>query len=163
VVEKAVLAINAGIEGLQRPALMQLDLGTYQTVVYGVPYNGLGGRSEASQASRIRVSGRVAGLRFQAENFLLDRNHGIAPKAGEPVELGTIGADFFNNRILLLDFDRDKVAIVDRSNDLPHSVKAQLSFAPLQSVSAAVMSVGPSMTPGRARFRWSPLANGGRI
>jgi hypothetical protein len=81
VVDKAVLAINAAIDGLQHRALMQLDLGTYQTVVFGAPYNALGGRAEGSQASRIGVSGTVAGLRFQAEDFLLDRNHGVAPKA----------------------------------------------------------------------------------
>jgi hypothetical protein len=60
---------------------MQLDLRTYTTVVYGAPYNALGGRTEASQASRINVSGTVAGLRFQAEDFLPDRNHGVAPEA----------------------------------------------------------------------------------
>ena len=171
VVEKAVLAINVGIEGLQR-ALMQLDLGTYQTIVYGAPYNALGGRTEASQASRISVSGTVAGLRIQAGNFLLDRNHGIAPKAGEPVELGTIGADFFNNRILLLDFVRDKVAIVNKSN-FPHSVETQVSFAPLQyrdgkvfvsvriggrDVSGFFYDTGSSALPlVTTRERWSDL------
>ena len=172
VIEKAVLAVNADIEGLQRRALMQLDLGTYQTVIYGVPYNALGGRSEASQTSRIGVSGTVAGLEFQGENFLLDRDHGDAPKASEPVELGTIGANFFNNRILLLDFVRNKVAIVDKSNRLPESVEKQISFAPLQYrrgkvfVSARIgdrVEGGFSTIPAQVHFRWSPLANGGRI
>jgi hypothetical protein len=56
VVEKAVLAVNAVIDGLERGALMQLDLGTYQTVLYGVPYEALGGRSEASRTGRIVVN-----------------------------------------------------------------------------------------------------------
>ena len=132
VVEKAVLAINADIDGLRRRALMQLDLGTPQTVLYGVPYQALGGRADASQDGQINLSGTIASLKFQSEHVLLDRKHGEAPKPGEPVELGTVGADFFNNRLLLLDFARNKIAIGGKGRVLPDAVEKRASFAPLQ-------------------------------
>jgi hypothetical protein len=132
VVEKAVLVINAAINGLHRPALMQLDLGTNQTVLYGVPYRALGGTAEESPEGRISIDGAIAGLKVQAESIRLDRNSGAEPRSGEPVELGTVGASFFDERFLVLDFVRDKIAIGAKSQPLPESMERLAGFAPLQ-------------------------------
>ncbi|MFN7932825.1 MAG: hypothetical protein U0R19_05825 [Bryobacteraceae bacterium] len=127
VVEKAVLAVSVHVDGLQGKALMQLDLGTNGTVLYGAAYRALGGKA-VPENGRIRVSGTVAGLRFENQSVLLDAKQGEAPKPGEPAELGTVGADFFNQRGLVMDFVRNKVAAVEKGGEWTKGV----SFAPLR-------------------------------
>jgi hypothetical protein len=61
----------------------------------------------------------------------------VVPQRGEartsvqPVRLGTLGVDFFRNRILLLDFVRQRLCILDEQGKLTETTEHAASFVPL--------------------------------
>ena len=130
-VAKAVLALNVEIVGLNRKALMQLDLGSDSTVIKGVPYRALGGLN-TPEGGYIEVTGIIADYPFKKQAFFLATNSGDPPKEGETPELGTIGANFFQQRLLVLDLVRNKVAIASSINNIPRELEEKISFGPLQ-------------------------------
>ena len=58
-------------------------------------------------------------------------NFGGSSKPGTPVELGTIGAAFFEKRILLLDFVAQRLAILDKGEGLPAAIAERADFVPI--------------------------------
>jgi len=141
-VKSTAISIPAGFDGLSATGIMQLDLGSYRTVVYGKPYEALSARSQkAANASgetfagyktkAATFSGTIAGCRFAGADLPILQDFGDEPEKGQLAEFGTVGADFFENRILVMDFVEGRIAVLDGDAQLPASLVARARFGPL--------------------------------
>jgi hypothetical protein len=129
-VEHAALMVEARLDGIDAPAVMQLDTGADADIVYGVPYVQL--KPDAAAAKDyVLVSGTIAGVRFGREWFNLAAKHGGPIQPGTPVRLGTIGAAFFEKRILLLDFVAQRLAILGKGEEVPPEIAQRADFVPI--------------------------------
>jgi hypothetical protein len=70
-------------------------------------------------------------MRFGREWFRFAAKLGGSPEAGTPVELGTIGAAFFEKRILLLDFVAQRLAILGKDEQVPVEIARRADFVPI--------------------------------
>jgi hypothetical protein len=122
----AALSVEVAIDGFPAPALMQLDTGAINWV-YRVP-KGTALQRTVRGGHEFSISGTAAGRRFHDEWFR-SRKDGEYMKEGKPV-IGTLGAPFFENRILILDLVASKVAILD--TELPAAVEHRAAFTPLE-------------------------------
>src|ERR1051325_9086836 len=102
-VEHAALMVEIKLDGMETPAIMQLDLGSDATMVYGVPYGQLHRNDTAAGQNMVSLSGTLANRRFEGERFHVRADFGEPITPGKPIILGTAGLDFFAQRILLLD------------------------------------------------------------
>ena len=75
----------------------------------------------------------LANCRFQGERFHVRTDFGDPIAPGKPVTLGTVGLDFFGQRILVLDFVRQRMAVLDKGVDLPDTVQHRVDFVPLEN------------------------------
>lgn len=129
-VDHAALMVEVELEGSSTPVLMQLDLGTYLTVMYRSSYARLR-RDDRATENGVLMSGAIANRRFQDETF------GFRPDAGEPdpskkpIRLGTVGSSFFEHRILLLDFVKQRLAILGEGAALPPALERGVEYLPL--------------------------------
>jgi len=120
-VPHAALMVEVAVEGLPAPALMQLDTGALNWV-YRVPKDAPWWRG-----NQVAITGRAAGRRFHDEWFGR-RDDPRAAMDGKPI-VGTLGAPFFENRVLILDFVGSRLAILDT---LPPAVEQRAAFTPLE-------------------------------
>lgn len=120
-VPHAALMVEVAVEGLPSPALMQLDTGAVNWV-YRAPKDAPWWRG-----NEVAITGTAAGRRFHDEWFRR-RTQPQAVIDGKPV-VGTVGAPFFENRVLILDFVGSRVAILDA---LPTEVERRAAFTPLE-------------------------------
>jgi hypothetical protein len=120
-VAHAALMVEAALAGSPTPAVMQLDLGTPQTLLYNP------GGAEKS----LSVSGTIASRKFRNERFAALRIAGAQRPATTPILAGTVGADFFEHRILLLDFVMQRLAILGKDAPLPPGLDRNVEYLPL--------------------------------
>ena len=119
-VQRAALMVETRLDGMSAPMLMQLDTGTPDSVLLGRSYEQLH-RNDTVVGPGRKLGGWVAGRRFDNEVFVL------LPNLGEPRRLGSLGAMFFEQRVLIVDFVSQRIAILDPRQDLP----AKFDFVPL--------------------------------
>ncbi len=113
--------VEMRLDGMSGPMLMQLDTGTPASVFLGKSYEQLHRNDTVVGQAGRKAGGWVAGRRFDNEVFV------VLPNLGEPRRLGSLGATFFEQRVLILDFVAQKIAILDPRQDLP----AKFDFVPL--------------------------------
>jgi hypothetical protein len=132
-VEKAALMVPVQLEGRSARILAQLDLGSDLSQFDAVPYEQLFGKGTAptDRPGRLAFTGVLGGVRVQDYRGTVVPRRGHASPPGQPVLLGTLGAEFFRNRILLLDFVRQQFCILDEGAKLPASLERAAKFAPL--------------------------------
>jgi hypothetical protein len=132
-VEKAALLVPVQLEGKSAKILVQLDLGADLTQFDAAPYEQLFGKGTAprDKPKKMPFTGTFGGARVQ--NYLFDVLPGGGEKSSgdEPVLLGTLGADFFQKRILLLDFIGQRIRILDEDGRLPETLENRATFVPL--------------------------------
>ena len=120
-VERAALMVEMRLDGMSEPMLMQLDTGTPASVLLGKSYEQLHRNDPVVAQAGRKLGGWVAGQRFDNEVFV------VLPNLGEPRRLGSLGAMFFEQRVLIIDFVSQRIAILDPRQDLP----AKFDFVPL--------------------------------
>jgi hypothetical protein len=144
-VEHGALLLELHLDGATNPAYMQLDTGCDADLVYRLPYEELAPRAIRLGRDRIAVSGTAAGLRFASEPFHIRREAGFSWAArflaaaglhwnalkGKPVLVGTIGTPFLENRILLLDFVAQRLALLEVGAELPPAIGRLTDFVTL--------------------------------
>jgi hypothetical protein len=127
--EHAELMVRVKLDGAAAPALMQLDLGTPDTDVYPSVYAQLLGE-RVMPGTRL-THGTVAGRPFRDEIFDSRPDTPEPDLPGEPIRLGTIGCTFFEHRILILDFVKERLAILGKGADLPAAESRAVEYFPL--------------------------------
>ena len=127
--DHAALMVEAAIEGASAPVRMQLDLGTYGTVMYRSAYRRLRGVDPATPGL-VPMSGSIAGRPFHNEQFGFRADEGGGSWAGPPMVLGSLGSSFFERRVLILDFVRQRLAILGRNARVPIALERSAEFLP---------------------------------
>jgi hypothetical protein len=130
-VDHAALMVEVELEGSGAPFLMQLDLGTYLTVMYRSAYAGLR-RNDSATQNGLLISGTIANRHFQDETFGFRPDAGEPGPAKKPIRLGSIGSSFFEHRILLLDFVKQRLAILGKGAALPPALERGVEYLPLK-------------------------------
>jgi len=133
VVERAALLLPVRLDGKEAKILVQLDLGADLSQFDRVPYEQLFGKGAAphDRPKKMPFTGTFGGARVTNQLFDVLPEGGERSSGDEPVFLGTLGADFFQNRILLLDFVRQRVCIMDERVRLPEAFEKNAAFVPL--------------------------------
>lgn len=87
-----------------------------------------------------------AGSRFERERFHVRKEFGVSWLTlfiesieqrfyllrGKPILFGTIGAAFLEQRVLLLDFVAQRVAILGKGEELPAVIAGRTGFTPIE-------------------------------
>jgi hypothetical protein len=131
-VEHAALKVEMRIEGSADPVVMQLDTGADSNVLYGLAYKHLPSAPPLTGKTQILLGGVAARRAFHDELFYISGDFGGAGEPGKPLLIGTIGAHFFEQRILLLDFVSQRLAILEKGEDLPAEIVGRAAFTPLE-------------------------------
>jgi len=97
-VDRAALMVEIRLDGMSQPMLMQLDTGTPASVLLGKSYEQLHRNDRVVGQAGRRLGGWVAGRRFDNEIFV------VLPNLMEPRRLGSLGAMFLEQRVLIIDF-----------------------------------------------------------
>lgn len=123
----AALMVHAQLQGSKVPALMQLDLGNDPTVLNRYSNLAFGFKANTLHL----ISGTIANRRFHDERIrFLDTGDQPTPTGG-PIFLGSLGGSFFKDRILLLDFVKQRVAILGKGAQLPYALEQEFDCLPV--------------------------------
>jgi hypothetical protein len=119
--------VDAQLEGSNAAGLLQLDLGNDPTVLYD--YSDL----EFGIKARVfhLMSGMIANRRFRNDSFRFLGTGGQPTPTPGPILLGSLGSSFFKDRILLLDFVKQRVAILGKGSRLPHGLEGGVDYLPV--------------------------------
>ncbi|MDL2278305.1 hypothetical protein LJC57_06895 [Parabacteroides sp. OttesenSCG-928-G07] len=121
-VEKAYIYIPVKIEDLPHDFTVQLDLGTYQTLVYGNAINpfleAYPSLADKYEIPFLKVDLQMGAVRFNAVNMGYYNGVGdTIPKDSihtkTPKHIGTIAPDMFQDKILIIDYKLARLAVVD--------------------------------------------------
>ncbi len=123
----AVLMVDAQLQGSKVPALMQLDLGNDPTVLYDYSNLAFGVKAHILHL----FSGTIANRRFRDESIRFMETGGQPTPTSGPILLGSLGSSFFKDRILLLDFVKQRVAILGKGLQSPHVVERGFEYLPV--------------------------------
>jgi hypothetical protein len=121
--DKAVINIPVTIDDLPDKFGMQFDLGTDGTTFYGTAIDPYLGKNESlrekldikkSWFKNIHL--HLGTVDFNGRDIFYYKNDGQAPEIREDnaVHIGTIGAEFFQDRVLVIDYKNTQIAIPDR-------------------------------------------------
>jgi hypothetical protein len=149
-VPHAALMVAVRLDSLDIPAIMQLDTGANNDLVYTKTYDSLQPKETPGDQYWIGLSGTVAGRGFKGDWFAHARDIGRPIQQGDTPILGTIGAAFFERRILLLDFVAQRLAILGKGEDLPAEAARRIEFVPLEYRNGK-MFVAVSLNGGEER------------
>lgn len=147
--ENSAIMIRCKIDKLKYPFRMQFDLGATQTVIYGKTFQSLpeefalyqnkldstclfwyNGKQYPSYKS---IDLRLGNTLFKQISIGKYSDYGVTQKKevidfSKPLTIGTIGADLFKDKFLIIDYPNNRIAVTDK---LPHIYK-KLTFTPIK-------------------------------
>lgn len=130
---RAALYVPITLKGVDGVYYLQLDLGCNLTLLYEVPF-----RQVLSQAGRTNVIEGTNVIDANIAGVELPRFRIWVLKYGEPLtpqermqKIGTLGLDFFEKHLLLLDYPAQRLAILPGDAILPVDITKTVSFFPL--------------------------------
>jgi hypothetical protein len=144
-VPHAALMLDVRLDGVKAPVLMQLDTGCDVNMVFAEVYDASSELPARAGSRQVGLSGVAAGARFDRERFWIRHAapswlpSGLAAllilrrqeQRGQPISFGTLGAEFLEKRVLLLDLVAQRVAILSSDQPLPAALAARARFLPL--------------------------------
>lgn len=132
--ERAALLVPVFINGVGgRNYYLQLDTAAEYSELYEVPYRQLLRINHKSDqlGMQAKVSGEIAGQTLHKVSLR------VRPQFGDPLtdtnetpDVGTLGLDFFEDRVLLLDFPFNRLAILAADDSLPPELEGRATFLP---------------------------------
>ena len=140
-VERVSMNIPARIEGIANNVTFQFDIGSNYTKIYENPVKSIYEIDETylnkiknpvqfwNKIGTIKDISIVFGnYKFTSKNTYVLKNHGsVVSKEnilkGDTIHIGTIGADMFQNKILIIDYPNQRFAILD---EVPKEYKDNL-------------------------------------
>ncbi|MCF6191750.1 MAG: hypothetical protein L3J76_01265 [Candidatus Hydrothermae bacterium] len=134
--ERAAILVEATLPSLELSGYLQLDLGIPRTVLYAKAFQE--GELEAYILTRkapmlgrerpvLNLPVQIGSLVLTSPLLLEEQESG--EHNGRPI-LGSLGADALNQRVLILDFPRQRLAFLEA---FPDSLKARGFFAPMET------------------------------
>ncbi len=189
-VERTAMLIPVKIEGIPKAVNFQFDLGSYMTMMYEKNLlsvykanpqlkNNIKNPVEFwNRLAVINAKLTMGNYTVSNTNFFVWKNYGDVLSAEEidsstSVHIGTIGADLFQQKILIIDYPNQQFAILDT---LPSSVKTDFIDVKMEANGMAVLpmkikgktleigfdngsSIFPIITPAKneAKFSSNPI------
>ena len=133
--DRSALEVPVRFDGIPAKLAMQLDTGAWTTQLRGDPrliprlIERPHGQTGAPPET-VPLSGEIAGCPFRTSIPVFPRGIPGADPAGN-ILIGTLGSDFLRNRILLLDFIHQRVAILPEGSGLPPEIESAAEFLPM--------------------------------
>lgn len=115
-----------------RTYFLQLDTGAGWPQWYEVPLRRVlpNALRDGPAQDELVLRGSVGGYSLRADTFAIRKSFGDVPGRVRPI-IGTLGLRFFRGRVLLLDFPRQRFAILDSAQRLPQHITDNASFVPI--------------------------------
>ena len=138
--EKAAIYLPVKVSGIAGEYYMQLDTGASRTMLYGTPYKQIlqeqnalssevaNGKS-SSRFSTVSFTGSIGRFGLKDVSVLLYEAYGapISRKDKYP-KIGTIGLDIFRERPLILDFPKQRFAMLGMGVRIPSAFERRARF-----------------------------------
>ncbi len=135
--EKAAILIPIYLDGVEKKFFMQLDLGSDATMFYGIPFEQISkkkpllkkGIKTISKYNRevevVPVNGKLGNYLLRSDTFYIKPDYGDTLNTKNKLNIiGTVGLDFFRNRVVMIDFVNQYFAIADTITELDKSLLA---------------------------------------
>jgi len=136
--DKAAIFVPIQLEQSDREFWLQLDTAA-TSVFYETTIDSLDlyckTFSKNAKNDAIIFDGKIAGYDTKNAIFATMKNYGQTVTAeDEDVRIGTLGMDFFKDRILVLDFPNNRLAIANSSSQLPAEIVEEVTFSKSEMV-----------------------------
>ncbi len=154
---RAALLVPVTLEGVPGTYYLQLDTGAGWPRWYEVPLRQLipaaFGPVRDTAPDELVLRGGIGGVAIATDTFAVEKGFGDAlPPSGTlsetPRVIGTLGLRFFRHRMLVLDFPRQRLAIVENGRSLPADAPRDVTYVPAHYVNGHLFV--PITVAGRA-------------
>lgn len=132
---KAAILVPFRFNGIEEEYYLQLDTGAssvlYGNSFYDIEPNYRVKKVKDKRPSIVSIDGTLSNYEFAYRDFGLLQDYGATLeelKVAEYKLIGSLGLDFFKNRILIIDFSEEKFAIFNNQNDVPRNIKKNSGF-----------------------------------
>jgi hypothetical protein len=126
--EKEAMYVPVKLEFDKTTYWLQLDTGCKESLVYDVPLRQLTGQT-AFQDKYCVLSGEIGNYGFRNERFWIKQHYGEQIlSSGKHNEIGTLGLDFFMDKILAIDYPNDRFCICKSLTELPEELVKEIEF-----------------------------------
>lgn len=132
---KAAILIPFRFNGINEDYYLQLDTEAssllYGNSFYDVEPSYRVIKKKDKRPYVVSIDGTLSKYVFTNENFGLLQDYGATLeelKESEYKLIGSLGLDFFKNRILIIDFSEEKFVILNNQNDVPINIKKNSVF-----------------------------------
>lgn len=135
----SALFVPIELEGQPGTFYLQLDTGAGWPRWYEVPLRQVlptlfGKKGRDTTPDEMIVRGRVGTISFGRDTFLVEKGFGdVLPASSSASALrvvGTLGLRFFRDRVLVLDFPRQRFAIIGPSDAMPVAMPRAITYVP---------------------------------
>lgn len=127
---KAAILVPFRFNGIDEEYYLQLDTGAssvlYGNSFYEIEPNYRVRKEKDKKPYIVSIDGTLSNYEFTYEDFGLLHDYGGSLeelKVAEYKLIGSLGLDFFKNRILIIDFSEERFAILNNQNDVPRNIK----------------------------------------
>lgn len=138
---KGVMYMPVRFDGWDQSLLMQVDLGAPRTMLYEQPLQQINTRlnppiEPAGQhlimptisVDTVRVHGWLGNTRLENARLTLKKNYGDKLGLLNHPKIGTVGLDIFKDKVLVIDFPRQWLAIFEESEEVPQKLMEQATW-----------------------------------
>lgn len=127
---KAAILVPFRFNGIDEEYYLQLDTGAssvlYGNSFYEIEPNYRVRKEKDKKPYIVSIDGTLSNYEFTYEDFGLLHDYGGSLeelKVAEYKLIGSLGLDFFKNRILIIDFSEERFSILNNQNDVPRNIK----------------------------------------
>ena len=121
--QKEVLYVPVKLEFSEATYWLQLDTGSNRTLIYEVRLRQLLGQTKEFPSKDIILNGEIGNYRFTNVRFRVKKNYGSQGLSFEKYnEIGTLGLDFFKEKILAVDYPHERFCTCNSLAKLPEEL-----------------------------------------
>ena len=137
--DKAAIFVPIQFEDSEKTYWMQLDTGSYSQFD-GITFTSINPPHKITQTGTsydvVRFNGKIAGYETQNARFVsMKKLGGVVKESEREINIGTLGMDFFQDKILVLDFPNSRLAIVTSESQLPTEFTKDVTYYPAEMIS----------------------------
>jgi hypothetical protein len=126
--EKEAMYVPVKLEFDKTVYWLQLDTGCKESLVYDVPLKQLTGQTEFQDKYSV-LNGEIGNYGFRNERFWIKKHYGERIlSSGKHNEIGTLGLDFFMDKILAIDYPNCRFCVCDSLTELPEELSKRAEF-----------------------------------
>lgn len=136
--DKSAMFLPIQFEDSEKTYWMQLDTGSYSQFD-GITFDCVNPAHKIIQTNSsyniVRFNGKIAGYETQNAKFVSKKDWGgIIKESDQWINIGTLGMDFFLDKILVIDFPNSRLAIVTSESQLPTEISNDVTYYPAEMI-----------------------------